>query len=111
MAFYVLILVAGVVCWLFLDQIIQFFTENLLGALTFGAVGGGALAANKKKRKEAAIIRDEHEQLEQAKVDESIRELIKADEQHEQAQDIAEGITKPNEKTKSGYTRKRFTSS
>ena len=91
-AFYVLILSAGILCFLFIDQIIQFITENLLGAATLGAVGGGALAANKQKRQKLQVERDEHERLEGEKLDSAVERNIEADRHHVKAQELANDI-------------------
>lgn len=65
-AFYVLILVAGACCWLFLDQIIQYITENFVEAIGVGGASAAVLAEkrrrSKKRVEESAKVREEEKQ-------------------------------------------------
>lgn len=85
----VCIIVAAVLFW-------DWIAEHVIELLTFGALGGGAVAAKKKQASKAKIIADEHEDLMQHDLDAANRVANEGADAHQNAVNIAEDATDPN---------------
>lgn len=101
--FIFLILAAGVACWLFTDKIMEILAGLFLG--------GGAIAASKKKAEKAVSIADEHEEMADIALVESVQHLEEAKDSHNEALALAEDDTEPQyENLPDGFTRKSISS-
>jgi hypothetical protein len=99
-----LLVIAAVGSYLFYDYILQI----VLGLF---ALGAAAVISKQDKSERAAVIADEHENLADARIIQSVNELKQAETAHDKAVEIAE---KDDDTTpipvKAGGVRKKFVS-
>lgn len=104
----VLMVVAGLLAVYFLWDLIS---GQLIALLTLGAAGAAAVAEKKKKAEQAIAAADEHENMTDSHLVDSVRELNDAISSNQAAVDIANNSESPDhDKTPVGYRRKSIRS-
>ena len=98
----IIIALAAIACFIFYDWIL----EIVLGVVGLGAV---AVAAKKHKAKEAEIVADEHENMADAALIESVKAMNEAKASHDEALVTAKKTAGPK-KVPPGFKKKKISS-